>query len=186
MMKDYNFFSAYDRKKTVTVDPKSPFFLAFLLLAIAFVLSTGLVVRNLMLTTQLNHLNDQIAATKESKDYIEAFSHREALDTLAEYDKGAEMVLADFMDHNVLGTVLLDRLSAVLPATVTTTNFSLNHARLTATYAMPNKRTGAELLLNLEDSGLFTWVHSPGIIQNEGETGFIMFVECELKAGGVE
>lgn len=185
-MRDYNFFSFYERKKGINIDPKSSYFIAIIMILVFSLLSIGLVVRNVILTSQLNERNGEIILLQESAEYKEAQAFRNALDKMAEYEQGADIVLADFESQNVLATSILDQLTAALPTTVTATTLEFNHAALTGIFTLPDKKTCAELLLRLEQTGLFSSVHAPNLFQSEGQAGFIVVVECEMKAGDIQ
>lgn len=185
-MRDYNFFSAYDKKKELKISPSSPYFIAGIILLVAVLATAGLVVRNMMLENEIRALQDETAALQATAEYAEAIDLQKKWDSLLEYEKNADVVLADFETHNVLGTAFLDQFSASLPATAAMLSMNLNHATMTGTFQVPDKRTAAELILQLEDSGLFQSVHSPNISQTEGQTGYTVVIECERKAGAVE
>jgi|GEM_PF-1825520 len=182
-MRDYNFFSAFDKKKGLDINPKSPYFIALIIVIVAVLATAGLVVRNMLLESQIAELNDEIATIQASAEYQEALKLQTALNNLAEYEKGADVVLTDFETSNVLGTAILDQLSASLPTTATMVGLNLNHATMTGNFTVPDKRTAAELILYLEESKLFSAVHVPNIFQREGQPGFFVVVECQMKAG---
>lgn len=185
-MRDYNFFSAFDKKKGLDINPKSPYFIALIIVIVAVLATAGLVIRNMVLTDQIAELNDKIAVMQTSAEYQEALKLQSALSNLAEYEKGADIVLADFKSSNVLGTAVLDQLAASLPSTAVMLNLKLNHEQLTGTIGVPDKRTAAELILRLEESGLFSSVHAPNVFQIAGQPGFVVSVECEVKAGEIQ
>ncbi|PKM84153.1 MAG: hypothetical protein CVU86_08705 [Firmicutes bacterium HGW-Firmicutes-11] len=185
-MRDYNFFSAFDKKKGLDINPKSPYFIALIIVIVAVLATAGLVVRNMLLESQIADLNDEIATIQASAEYQEALKLQTALNNLAAYEEGADIVLADFEKSDVLGTALLDQLSASLPTTATMISMNLNHATMTGNFTVPDKRTAAELILRLEESELFSSVHAPNIFQQEAQPGFTVIIECEMKAGEVE
>lgn len=182
-MRDYNFFSAFDKKKGLDINPKSPYFIALIIVIVAVLATAGLVVRNVLLESKIAELQDEIAVIAASTEYQEALKQQEELNNLEEYEKYADIVLSDFQQHNIIGTDILDQFTASLPSTVTTISMSINNATMTANFSAPDKRTVAELLLRLEESGLFSSVHAPNIAQVDGQTGFTVAVECEMKAG---
>lgn len=182
-MRDYNFFSAFDKKKGLDINPKSPYFIALIIVIVAVLATAGLVVRNTMLGSQIAELNDEIATIQASAEYQEAQALNQELSQLVEYDKSAEIVLADFEKHDVLGTAVLDQLTASLPTNVITLSLSMNNSAMMANYRIPDRRTGAELILRLEESGLFSMVHASGLTQAEGQPGYTINIQCEMKAG---
>lgn len=185
-MRDYNFFSAFDKKKGLDINPKSPYFIALIIVIIAVLASAGLVIRNMVLIDQIAELTDQTVAIQTSQAYKDARELQLALEYMAEYETNADIVLADFENSNVLGTAVLDQLTASLPSTAAMLNLKLNHEQLVGNISVPDKRTAAELILRLEDSGLFSSVHAPNVFQVAGQPGFVVSVECEVKAGEVQ
>jgi Tfp pilus assembly protein PilN len=140
----------------------------------------------MILTDQIAELNDEIAVIQASAEYQEALALQSEMETLTEYEKGADLVLADFERQNTLGTSVLDQLTASLPANVNISSMNLNHAAFTATFNVPDRRTGAELILRLEESGLFQYVHTSSLTQTDEQPGYSMYVECERKVGEIE
>lgn len=185
-MRDYNFFSAYDKKKELKISPSSPYFIAGIILLVAVLATAGLVVRNMLLESDIQALQDETAALQATAEYQEAMQAQQALDRLNEYEINADAVLTDFENHDLLGTTFLDQLTASLPNNVTTLNLSMNNAAFMGNFRIPDRKTGAELILRLEESGLFSEVHTSGLTQAEGLAGYTISIQCEVKAGEVE
>ena len=183
-MRDYNFFSAYDKKKELKISPSSPYFIAGIILLVAVLATAGLVVRNVLLEGQIQDVRDEITALQSSQEYADAMGLQAAMDALTQYERSADVVLADFERSDMLGTELLDQLAATVPATAVVTSMSLTNANFAATYTVPDKKAAAELILQMENSGLFNKVHAPNISQSEGQAGYIVSVQCSMK--GVE
>ena len=180
-MRDYNFFSAFDKKKGLDINPKSPYFIALIIVIVAVLATAGLNVRNMILNNELGDLQLAVENIRASAEYQEALALQSEMETLSEYEKGADIVLADFERQNALGTTVLNQLTASLPATSSIITMNMNHATFTATLNVPDRRTGAELILRLEESGLFQMVHASSLTQAQGQTGFVMAIECERK-----
>lgn len=182
-MKDYNFFAAYDKKKDLKIDRKSPYFIAVILLILAVLATGGLLVRNMMLEKDIVALRDETASIQASDDYKEAKMFQDMLANMDAYDQSAETILSDFEKQNVLGVEILDTLTAALPANTPLISLSVDHALMSAFFSIPDKKAGAELLLHLEKSGLFTEIHSPNIFVLANQPGYVLSVEGEMKAG---
>jgi hypothetical protein len=182
-MRDYNFFSAYDKKKGLDINPKSPYFIALIIVIVAVLASAGLVIRNMVLNDQLADLNDEIGMIQASAEYQEALDASSDLDRMKEYDGYAQIVLHDFEKHDLLGTDVLDALAATMPSNTAARLISFNNETMTGDFLVPDRRTAAELLLRLEESGLFTSVYSPSLSLNDDNPGYTLTVECQMKEG---
>lgn len=185
-MRDYNFFSAYDKKKELRIGPSSPYFIAGIILVLAVLATAGLVGRNMLLERDIQALQDETAALQATASYQEAQALNAAWNSLVDYETSADAALADFEANDVSATAFLDRLTAALPSTVTLDSISADHAYMMATFQVPDKRTAAELVLRLEESGLFESVHMPSVSQRQGQVAFLASVNCVRKAGEEE
>lgn len=166
-MKDYNFFEDYQAKRGISIDIKSPIFIAALILLLCVAGSIGLVARNMILTSQIGSISAEIQTLQASQKYINASQLELSVNSMAQYDQSAQNVMQTFQSSSVLGTEFMKTLAGKLPATVTMTTVTLDNASANFTFSVPNRKAAAELLLSLKDSGLFQYVELSSISTDE-------------------
>ena len=184
-MKDYNFFEDYQTKRGISIDIKSPLFIAALVLLICVAASIGLVGRNLIMTSQIGSINEEIQTLQASQKYIKASQLELSVNSMVQYDQSAQGVMQTFLSSSVIGTEFMKTLAHKLPATVTMTTFTLDNASANFTFNVPNRKAAAELLLSLKDSGLFQYVELSTVFTDDTNNS-TAGITAILKAGEVK
>lgn len=182
-MKDYNFFEIYEKKKGFTIQPKSTVFACAVILLIFILVSLGLVGRNLYLSSRINSLDSETQKIKATKEYQEADRLQNSINAMQEYDKKAGIALKKFEDSSVIGSKLIMKIASVMPSNTAMLKIEMDNAIVKADFSLPDRKSGAELILALKGSELFSNVHATNIFINEGKTGYIISIECDMKAG---
>lgn len=185
-MRDYNFFEQYSKKKSKTINARSPFFIALIIIILGVVLCLGAVGRNIYLAMQLNELNEEILIITSSKEYIEANSLQQSLDAMKQYDQAAQEILKKFQESDLIGTEIMKTLTGALPGTVTLTSVTMDNANASFVFAAPDRKAAAELLTNLKECGLFQEVELNSITSDPNSGALSVTVNAVMKAGEIE
>ena len=192
-MKDYNFFEPYQKKRELRIDFKSPVFLGIIVIFLIFASTAAVIVQNIVLSARLSNKTAELSAMQSSNEYQQAVKLQNSVDVMTEYDRNAESALQKIQKGHVLSTEFMQKLSAVLPSSVAMENATLTRTGATLSFSVPNQKAAAELVGNLDQSGLFiqTTLVSVTSSQTTGDTevvatGFTASINCILKAGDIE
>lgn len=188
-MKDYNFFEPYQKKRELHLDFKSPVFLGLIVILLIIASSVGLVVRNVILATNLAGSMEELATIQSSLEYQKAVKLQDSIAAMTEYDRAAASALERIKAGQNLNTEFLKELSGVIPSNVTIQNASLTRVNATLLFNVPNQKAAAELVDNLDRSGLFlqtTLISVASEANPEGAVGTVAQINCILKAGETE
>lgn len=182
-MKDYNFFEIYEKKKGISINPKSVTFIGFVLLMLLILVSLGAVGRNFYISYQIDKLTADTERMKAGREYGEAQKIQDSVDAMKEYDKKAETALNKFKNSNTLGSDTLAKISSVIPAGVKLDGMNMDHAVTAFSFTVPDRSATTELLLNLKTLDIFEDVHLISVILNEDKILYTANIECIMKAG---
>lgn len=182
-MKDYNFFELYNKKKRISINPKSVTFIGLILLTIFLLLSLGLVGRNFYLVHQISSLVTVTEQLKTRSEYIEAQRIQTSVDAMKEYDENAEIALKKFRAINTIGTATLSKISSAIPAGVSVNSMAMDHAVTSFFFNVPDRNATAELMSNLKGLDIFLDVHLVSIMLNSDGVLYSANIECVMKAG---
>lgn len=182
-MRDYNFFEAFQKKRSQQVSYRSPIFYFILVLLLILGLSGGLVVQNIMLSNTYASLSSELQAVYESSAYQDADQYTKSIQAMNEYDQYATTALEKIQTGHILSTSFLAKFTSAMPATTSLTSLNANTATVNFTAAVPTKSAAAELLRRMQESDLFWQVTlNSAIIANETGTYTATF-DGVLKAG---
>lgn len=182
-MKDYNFFEIYEKKKGISINPKSVTFVGLVLLSIFILISFGAVGRNIYLDHKISVLAADTEVMKTSSKYLEAEKIQTNVDAMKEYDTYAQIALNKFKSVNTLGTSTLSKISSAIPAGVSLNSMTIDHIQTSFSFVVPDRKSAAELIVNLKDLDIFLDVHLVSVIPNTGGVMYAANVECLMKAG---
>ena len=185
-MKDYNFFEVYDNKKSFSLNPGSPFFIGGIIILICLILSAGLIIRNRILMDSIDSSTTEWLSTKNSQDYILADQLQKSLDSMKDYEKGADSALEKFRLADIIDTKLIGDLFEGLPSTDVVTYFNLEGLNLSMTCDVPRREAAAELLLGLKETGLLETVKLDSVDTNQDDLTSIVRIIGILMAGEEE
>lgn len=182
-MLDYNFFEQYNKKKSITINTRSPYFIALVIITACVVLCLGLVGRNLFLGLEIQKLDEEIKIKAASKEYVEADLLQQKLDAMKQYDKTAEDILEKFELADLIGTEIMQKLTGELPGTVTMTSVTMDNAKASMVFNIPDRKAAAELHFNLKNSGLFQEVELSTITSDPNSGLLSVTINAVMKAG---
>lgn len=169
-MRDYNFFEIYEKKKGVSIQPKSTAFVCAVLIVLVILATAGMIARNYYLSNEIDAYNIKTEQIKSSEKYKEANQLKEGIAAMKEYDQNAEVALKKFQNYNLIGTELLTIISSSIPAQASLDAITMNNAAMISTFIVTDRKTASELLLSLKNTGLFKNVHLSSIAINEGSS----------------
>lgn len=182
-MRDYNFFEAYQKKRELSINAKSPVFLGILVILLILALSAGLVIQNIVLASRMTAAAEKLSELQASEEYQKAIKLQDSISAMSEYDQYAESALSRIQKGDVLGTEFLKNLSGVLPSSANIQSVNITRANATLYINVPNQKAAAELVGNLDKSGLFQQTTLISVTKNEESTTFVALINCILKAG---
>lgn len=184
-MNDYNFFSSYQKRKEINLNPGSPYFISSIILLIVVVLTAGIMMYNFYLNTQLDTIHAELMEVKASDEYTQAAFLKNSLQAMSEYDNNANLALQKFEASDIISSELLNQIFKGLPVNVKMVTFSVDQTTVSMSFDIPNRKAAAELLLGLKDTGLFQDLHLSDV---SGEIGGILSTSVEgmLKAGAIQ
>ena len=185
-MNDYNFLSDLEKKKRLSINMKSPVMFSVIFLVIIVLISCGFIVRNLVLTNQLNNATASLETIKTDQKYVESARLQGSIQAMSEYDVSADVSLKAFTESGILGTPLLKKFAASVPAAVSFTSLTFSSSKLDISCNVPTRKVAAELLLDLKNSGLFQDVQLSTVTTNTQSTGYAVIITTILKAGVVK
>ncbi len=181
-MNDYNFFSGYERKKGLEFNLNSPYFLGAVILVLFVLLSVGSLVRNLILTMEINSRTNKAESLKSSDDYVLANDLQNSLTAMGNYDVSAALALKKFKDAQVLNSELISTFLNGVPANVVVVSFGMESTKFGMTCRAPNRKIAAELLQNLKATGLCQEIQLSSVVNNPDGT-CVVSIDGILKAG---
>ena len=182
-MKDYNFFEIYEKKKGVSVNPKSAAFIGLVLLLLLIMISLGAVGRNFYLSHETEKLTADTERMKAGREFAEAQKIQDSVDAMKAYDKKAEIALNKFINFNTLGTDALTKISTAIPAGVKLDGVNMDHVVTVFSFTVPDRKATAELMANLKALDIFEDVHLISVTLNEDKISSVANIECLMKAG---
>jgi Tfp pilus assembly protein PilN len=185
-LNDYNFLSELEKKKRLSIDIKSPVMFSVIIIAIIVLISCGVIARNMILTNQLNNATASLELIKVDQKYIESARIQASIQAMTEYDTSADVSLKAFAESGILGTTLLNKFAASVPATVSFTSLTFSSSKLDISCNVPTRKVAAELLLDLKNSGLFQDVQLSSVTSNTQSTGYAVIITSILKAGVIK
>ena len=187
-MKDYNFFSAFEKKK-LAIDPKSPSFIIAVALIVALIFCGGIALGNFLFNQKLYDITDALNAKKASPQYIEVQKIQEELAALELYDKMADQVVADYGAASILESAFFSDFSKLMPQNVRLNSLTVTGNAVSLQCMSADKKAFAVLLSQMNDSGLFAssqLVSVSATIDLSGGAGNIADIQAILKAGESE
>lgn len=188
-MNDYNFLSDYENQRKININIKSPITFSAIVVIILLLISTGFIVRNMILASEVSHSNDKLSGIKATQDYLESTRLQDSITAMSEYDSSADVALKAFNSSSVLGTPFLKKLAVSIPSVAKFTKINLTSAKLEMYADVPDRKVAAELLLDLKNSALFQDVQLVSITLKSvapGYTpGYTVNLSAILKAGGI-
>lgn len=185
-MRDYNFFEAYQKKRDLSINVKSPVFLGLVVILLILATSGGLLVQNMILTSQLSNVQEELIQLQESKDYQEAVKMQERITAFNEFDQNAGSALTRIQDGKNLNTVFLTNLTALLPATTKIKNMNITRSTVSLEIVVPGFKAAGEVMANFENSGYFLQTTLIGVSKDNDTGNFIESINCILKEGDQE
>jgi Tfp pilus assembly protein PilN len=185
-MRDYNFFAAYQKKRSQQFNFNSPLFYFILVVLLILGVSGGLLVQNSMLSDAYKSLSIKLTTLQESNSYQEADVYTQSIRAMTEYDQYASSALENIQGGYILGTGFLGKMAAAMPSSTSLTSLNANTATVNFTANVPTKAAAAELLLRMQESQLFWQISlNSAVIANETGTYTATF-DGVLKAGDQE
>lgn len=182
-MRDYNFFESYQKKRSASINLKSPVFLGMIVILLILAFSAYCVAQNVILAARLVAASAELAEVQASKEYQEAIKLQDSISAMASYDQNAGMALDRIKEGSFLNTDFMKKLSASIPTTATIQSANVTRINADIYFNVPNEKTAAELLGDLEKSGLFLKSTLVSVTKNEDGTSFVAYINCILKAG---
>ena len=182
-MKDYNFFEIYEKKRTLFINPRSIYFIGSMALLLSIFISLSFLGRNIYISYQTDKMINESNVIKATKEYIEADRLQNSVNAMNEYDVNAEIALNKFNDYNLLGSKILSSLSSTLPIGVSINSLSMNNASANLAFNALDRKSVAELLVNLNDSMLFKEIHFSSVTANVSGAGYIANIQCIMETG---
>lgn len=176
-MRDYNFFEIYEKQGVLSINEKSPLFIGIIIVLLVVVLAIGLVVRNVVLQYQINDYTEKTIKIKASREYIEANKIQNSISAMQKYDEYASIALEKFQASNLIGTEVLTRLSSSIPLQASLNSIRMNNGVMDASFNVADRKTAAELVLSLKESGLFKNVHLSSLTIGSGTTNYTAAIQ---------
>lgn len=185
-MRDYNFFEALQKRQKQSFDPKSPAFLGLMAIILILLISGGLFAQKTFLNKSLVKAAGELAEIKSSPVYQEADALQKQIDAMSEYDKHAGDALDRIRQGDILNTKFLKELTQSMPRTAFLENAKIGKEEVFMEFRVANRKVAAELIENINKSGLFIQT-SLSSVTSEGEgPGFITAISGIIKAGEEE
>ena len=188
-MKDYNFFSTFEKKK-LAIDPKSPTFIIAVALIVALIFCGGIAIGNLLLNRQLNDVNTALSGKKASPDYVEVQKIQDALAVLDQYDVMVDQVVADYQGVQIFDSKFCSDFAKLMPQNVKLASLVITGNAVSLQCSSADKKAFAVLLSEMDASGLFAASQlvsiSATLDPSSGATSSIAVIQAVLKAGDAE
>jgi type IV pilus assembly protein PilN len=185
-MRDYNFFESYQKKRNVSIDVKSPVFLGMIVILLILAVSAYCVAQNFILGLRLASASVELAEIQSSKEYQEAIMLQDSITAMAQFDQDAGSALQRINNSKILNTKFMQKLSGVIPSTVSFQTVNLTQSNASLNFYVPNEKAAAELVGNLDQSGLFLQASLVSVTKSEEAGNYIASINCIIKAGDQE
>lgn len=185
-MSDYNFFSEYQKKKKLELNPSSAYFWGGIIILICIIAIAGALARNYVLTSQIESIESSIAQIKSDADYVRANELQQSLDAMSEYETEADRALEKFQQSQIIDTELISALLKTVPTNSTVVSFGMQGTGFGMTCNVPSRKVASELLLNLENTDLCENIKLNSVSLNETGDGYVVSLDATLKAGESE
>ena len=182
-MNDFNFFSGYQRKRGISFNIHSPYFLVAVILFLCVGASIGVYVNNFITTLHINSLTEQVDTLKKSDDYIVADKYQKSLDAMAKYDAGADLALKKFQSAQIIDSNLISTLLKGVPTNVKVVSFGMENLSFGLTCNAPNRKAAADLLLGLKETGLCENIQLNSVTNKDVGSGVVVSINGTLKVG---
>jgi len=182
-MRDYNFFESYKKKRSNGINVKSPVFLGMIVILLILAFSAYCVAQNVILAARLVAASVELAEVQASEEYQEAIKLQDSISAMDSYDQNADIALKRIQEGSFLNTAFMKKLSASIPITATIQSTNITRINADLYFNVPNEKTAAELLGDLEKSGLFLNSSLVSVTRNEDGTSYVAYINCILKAG---
>ena len=92
-MRDYNFFEAYQKKRNLSIDVKSPVFLGIIVIILILAVSVASVLQNVILAARLASTSIELSSIQASEEYQKAIKLQDSITAMTGYDQNAEAAL---------------------------------------------------------------------------------------------
>jgi len=183
-MRDYNFFESCQKRKGFHINIKSPIFLGFVVILLILAASGAAVVQNTVVKAELADTREELAALQTSPEYQEMIELQNRISALTEYDQYASMALEKIeTGKRILNTGFLRKLSGVIPSTAALQSANFTSANAAFSFQVPDRETAAELIHDLDHSGLFLQTTLVSVTSTGDGGGFTASINCTIKAG---
>ena len=182
-MRDYNFFEAYHKKKGLDINVKSPVFLGIVVILLILAFSVGLLIQNVILAARLTSTVIELSNVQATEEYQKAIVLQNSISSMTEYDQNAGSALGRIQMGKVLNTEFLKKLSDVLPSTANIQTINLTRTTATLYINVPNQKAAAELVGNLDKSGLFLQTSLVSVTKDESTGAYVALINGIVKAG---
>ena len=182
-MSDYNFFSEYQKKKKLKINPDSIYFWGGIIVLICILAIIGVFVRNYVLSSQIETITISTVQIKSDADYVKANELQQSLDAMLAYDTQAEISLQKLEQLQVIDSDLISSLMSGVPKNVTVATFGMDNISFGMTCNTPDKKSAAELLLGIRNTDLCSDLQLISVETNTTEGGFTVTLEGTFKEG---
>ena len=149
-MSDYNFFSDYQKKKKLELNPNSIYFWGGIIILICILAMIGVLVRNYVLTSQIQSIEMSTVQIKSDADYVKANELQQSLNAMLAYDAQAEITLQKLEQLQIINSDLVSSLMNGVPKNITVDTFGMDNISFGMTCNAPDKKSAAELLLGIK------------------------------------
>ncbi len=185
-MRDFNFFEAYQMKRGLGFNAKSPVFLGILVILLILASSGSLLIRNVVLAANLSAEAAELQDIQMSEEYQEANRLQKAIGAMQDYDQYASSALSRIEEGDILNTEFLRMLSQAMPSAVSLESASLTRQSASFAFRAPNRKAAAELMDSLEHSGLFLQTSLLSVSSETDVPGYKAEISGVIKAGEEE
>lgn len=182
-MRDYNFFESYQKKRSVSVDIKSPIALGIIAIILILVVTGGLFARNIVLGANFALLTKELTEIQASDEYQKAQVLQNSIAALSQYDQDAGTALTKIEQGDILNTKFMLQLSNTIPSNVSIITANLTQSSANFVFRVPDRKSAAELFDNLNQSGLFLNITLESINSDSENPGYTAQISGVIKAG---
>ena len=181
-MRDYNFFSIYEKKRDFIFNIKSPYTISGIIILLCILLSAGFIIRNMILENNIQEMQAQIDSIQKSSDYKEANELNNRIDAMNKYEQIADIALENFQAADTLDSELINNLFKGIPANAVITDFTIINTGFSMSCNVPSRKAAAELVLGLKGTNLLHEVQLISVSLQEGNT-YKAMLDGVLKVG---
>lgn len=179
-MKDYNFFTIYNRKFTQRIDYKSPYSRAVIAILAILLVAGGLGARNMLLAGHIERDTTALAAIQAGPDYLEALELHERKVTMDAYDAKASLALEKLENAKILGEDLLRDIAGKVPSVVSIDSIVMDFINLEITCTVPDRKAAAEFQLRLMELPFIGDVQLDSLILKDDGIGIEAIIKCSM------